>query len=89
MPMVDRRALNGGQRTTRSNSASCFQHGNSIWLLRLRLFILFCDEIVNENIVKCAIKSNIVHVFKHTALKLNGKSSKYTDIHNGSKEIVS
>ena len=44
-------------------------------------------EIVNENIVESAIKSNIVHVFKHTALKLNGKSSKYTDIHNDSKEI--
>ena len=41
------------------------------------------------NIVKSAIRSNIVHVFKHTALKLNGKFSKYTDIYNDSKEIVS
>ena len=30
-----------------------------------------------------------VHVFKHTAFKLNGKFSKYTDIHNDSKEILS
>ena len=44
---------------------------------------------VNENIVKSAIKYNIVYVFIDTALKLNVKSRKYTDIHNDSKEIVS
>ena len=56
---------------------------------QLRLFLSFCGDIVSENIIKSAIKSNIVHVFKHTELKFNGKSSKYTDIHNDSKEIVS
>ena len=44
---------------------------------------------MNENIVKSAIKYNIVYVFKDTAFKLNVKSRKSTDIHNDSKEIVS
>ena len=89
MLMSNCRAQAAARVTTPSSSDSCFQHGNSIWLLRSRLFLLFCDDIVNENIVKSAIKYNIVHVFKHTALKLNVKFSKYTDIHNDSKEIVS
>ena len=38
---------------------------------------------------KSVIKYNIVHIFKHTTLKLNVKSSEYTDLHNDSKEIVS
>ena len=57
-------------------------------IVTITFISIVCDDIVNENIVKSAIKSNIVHVFKHTALKLNGKSSKYTDIHNHTKEIV-
>ena len=44
---------------------------------------------VNENMVKSEVKYNIVYLFKDTALKLNIKSPKYTDIHNDSKEIVS
>ena len=87
--MANRRAQAAARGTTPSSLDSCFQHGNSIWLFRLRLFLSFCGDIVNENIVKSAIKYNISHVFKHTALKLNVKSSKYTDIHNDSKEIVS
>ena len=44
---------------------------------------------VNENMVKSEVKHNVVNVFKDTVLKLNVNSGKYTDIHNGSKEIVS
>ena len=89
MLMSNHRVQAAAKGTTPSSLDSCFQHGNSIWLLRLRLFLSFCSDIVNENIVKSTIKYNIVHVFKHTALKLNVKSSKYTDIHNDSKEIHS
>ena len=39
--------------------------------------------------VKSKIEYSIVYVFKDTALKLNVKSRKYTDIHNDGKEIVS
>ena len=42
---------------------------------------------LNENMVKYEIKYNIGYVFKDTALKLNVKSCKYTDIHNDSKEM--
>ena len=44
---------------------------------------------VNENMFKSEIKYNIIYVFEGTAIKLNVKSRKYTDIHNASKEIVS
>ena len=43
----------------------------------------------NENMFKSWIKYNIRYIFKSTALKLNEKSHKYTDIHNDSKEMVS
>ena len=84
----NRRAQAAGRGTTPSSSDSCFQLENSIWLLRLRLFLSFCGDIVNDNIVKSVIKY-IVHVFTNTARKLNEKSSKYTYMHNDSKEIVS
>ena len=89
MLMADRRAQAAARGTTRSSSDSCFQHVNSILFLPLRLFLSFFGDMVNENIVKSAIKYNIVYVFKDTAFKLNVKSRKYTDIHNDSKEIVS
>ena len=87
--MSNRHAHAEPRGTTPSSSDSCFEHGNNIWLLRLCLFLSFCGDIKNENIVKSAIKYNIVHVFEHAALKLNVQSSKYTDIYNDSKEIVS
>ena len=43
---------------------------------------------VNENMFKSEIQYNISYVFKDTALKLNIKYRKYTDIHIESKEIV-
>ena len=40
---------------------------------------------VNENIVVSEGKYNIVYLFKDTALDLNVKSRKYTEIHNDNK----
>ena len=70
------RAQAAARGTTRSSSDSCFQHVNSVWLLRLRLFLSLFGDIVNENIVKSAFKYNIVYVFKYKALKLIVKSRK-------------
>ena len=89
MLVATRRADAAASGTTRSSSDSCFQHVNSIWLLRIGLFLSFFGDMVSENMVKSEIKYNIVYLFKDTAFKLNVKSWKYTDIHNDSKEIVS
>ena len=61
--MTNRHAQTAAKGTTRSSSDSRSQHVNSIWLLRLRLFLSLLGDMVNENMVRSEIKYNIVYIF--------------------------
>ena len=59
--MANRRAQVAARGMTWSSSDSCSQHVNSIWLLRVRLFLSFVGDMVNKNIVKSEIKYSILY----------------------------
>ena len=82
MLMAYRRAQAAATGTTRNSSDSFPQHENSIWLLRLRFFVSFLDDMVNKNMVESESKYNMY-------MYLRMQHSKYTEIHNDNEEIVS
>ena len=60
--MANRRAQTVARRITRNGLDGCSQHVNSIWSVRLRLFVTFLGDMVNENILESEGKYNIVYV---------------------------
>ena len=66
MLMANRRAWVAARGTTRSSSDGCSQRVNSICLLRLRLFLSFLGDMMNENMLKSEIIVYVLYMYLRT-----------------------